>query len=123
MTKTSLNMLTLKLFAPVLILTGVLGFLTPPRLALMSGAPAYNLFHLAFGALGVGLFLSRRERLARGFNIGFGALDLYQAVASFAGLYPKELFQWKTADDVLHVVLGLLLVGVGLFADRGRARP
>jgi len=118
MTKTSLNSLTLKLFAPVLILTGVLGFLTPPRLALMSGAPAYNLFHLAFGALGVGLAFTRREQLARLFNLGFGALDLYQAVASFAGLFPKAVFQWKTADDVLHVVIGLLLVGVGLLADR-----
>ncbi len=30
----------------------------------------------------------------------------------------KAAFQWKTADDVLHVVIGLVLVGVGVMTDR-----
>src|SRR5690348_15514215 len=121
MNKTNLNTLTLKIFAPILIVAGVLGFLTPPRLALMSGAAEYNIFHLAFGALGLALAFSGRDRLARYFNIGFGLVDLYQAVASFAGLFPKAIFKWTTADDVLHVVIGLVLVGVGVLANRGGA--
>ena len=121
MTTTRINTLTLKIFAPVLILVGVLGFVTPPSMALTSGAAPYNLFHLAFGALGLGLAFFGGGRYARYFNIGFGAIDLYQAVASFAGLFPKALFQWKTADDILHVVIGLLLVGIGLLADRQSA--
>ena len=44
----------LGVFGPVLILTGIAGFLIPPRLALMSGAPAYNVFHIVFGLLGHG---------------------------------------------------------------------
>ena len=34
------NIRVLAVFGPVLILTGIAGFLIPPRLALMSGAPA-----------------------------------------------------------------------------------
>jgi len=121
--KKPLNVLLLTAFAPILIVAGILGFLTPPSLALMSGAAPYNLFHIFFGLVGIGLLLTKRLPLARAFNVGFGAIDLYQAVASFAGLFPTALFAYKPADDVLHIVLGLLLVGVGLFADRKPGPP
>lgn len=116
--KKPVNILLLTAFAPILIVAGILGFVTPPSLALMSGATPYNLFHLFFGLVGVGLLFTKRLSLAKIFNIGFGAIDLYQAVASFAGLFPTTLFAYKRADDVLHIVLSLLLVGVGLLADR-----
>ncbi len=116
--KKPLNSLLLTAFAPILIVAGILGFVTPPSLALMSGATPYNLFHIFFGLVGIGVLATKRVPLAKLFNIGFGAIDLYQAVASFAGLFPTTLFAYKRADDVLHIVLGLLLVGVGLFADR-----
>lgn len=116
--KKPLNSLLLTAFAPILIVAGILGFVTPPSLALMSGATPYNLFHIFFGLVGVGVLATKRVSLAKLFNIGFGAIDLYQAVASFAGLFPTTLFAYKRADDVLHIVLGLLLVGIGLFADR-----
>ena len=44
--KKPLNVLLLTAFAPILIVAGILGFLTPPSLALMSGAAPYNLFHI-----------------------------------------------------------------------------
>lgn len=116
--KKPVNILLLTAFAPILIVAGILGFVTPPSLALMSGATPYNLFHIFFGLVGVGVLATKRVSLAKRFNIGFGAIDLYQAVASFAGLFPTTLFAYKRADDVLHIVLGLLLVGVGLLADR-----
>ncbi len=121
MNPTRINTLTLKIFAPVLILTGILGFVTPPSLALMSGAAPYNLFHITFGLIGLALAFVSGGRYARYFNLGFGAIDLYQAVASFAGLFPKALFLWTLADDALHVVIGLALLGIGLLADRGGA--
>lgn len=108
----------LRVFAPVLGVVGALGFVLPPSLALTSGAPAYDVFHLCFGALGVALVLSGRLEAVRAFNLGFGLVDLYQAVASFAGWWPRDLFQWKPADDVLHVVIGAGLVAVALLADR-----
>jgi hypothetical protein len=108
----------LRIFGPVLIVTGVLGFLVPQRKGITSGAPAYNVFHLIFGAIGVGCAASRHRRPAQLFNIGFGALDLYQAVASRRGWFPKRWFRWKTADDVLHVGIGTALIVAGVCGRR-----
>jgi hypothetical protein len=113
-----LNWLVLVVFAPILIIVGVLGFVLPESASLTSTAPAYNWFHIAFGTLGLLVALTRRESYARAFNLGFGLIDLYQAAASFLGLFPETHFRWTRADEVLHVVIGLLLVGVALY---GRA--
>ena len=115
-----LNYYVLIVFAPILILVGVLGFVLPESASLTSGAPAYNVFHLASGALGLALALSKRESLIRAFNVGFGLVDLYQAAASFLHLFPEQHFRWTRADDVLHVLVGALLVAVGLYGRRVR---
>lgn len=114
-----LNWLVLIVFAPILILVGVLGFVLPESASLTSGAPAYNWFHIAFGVLGLLLALTRRETYARAFNLGFGLVDLYQAAASFLHLFPENYFRWTRVDDVLHVLVGALLVGVALYGRRG----
>lgn len=108
-----MNHRVLRVFAPILILTGIGGFILPPQFALMSGAAPYNVFHIVFGILGVWLAARGSERASAGFNLGFGAADLYQALASWAHLFPESYFQWRLADDVLHVVLGVGLVAVG----------
>lgn len=100
-----------QVFGATLLAIGLAGFLVPARRAPTSGAPAYNIFHLLFGA--VGIAASRRSNSARAFNIGFGTIDLYQAVASRRGWFPQRWFRWKAADDLLHVVVGAALVGVG----------
>ena len=101
-------------FGPVLILTGIAGFLIPPRLALMSGAPAYNVFHIVFGLIGTALVLARiPTRRRRRSTLGFGAIDLYQVVAGVGGFFPARPFRYKTADHVLHLVLGLALARGG----------
>lgn len=99
-------------FGATLILTGIAGFLVPAKKSVTSGAPAYNVFHLIFGAIGI--VAARRRGTARAFNVGFGAIDLSQAVASRRGMFPQRWFRWRTADDVLHVVVGAGLVAVGL---------
>jgi hypothetical protein len=111
-----LNRSIARFFGATLILTGVAGFVIPQKKAMTSGAPAYNVFHLIFGALGIAA--SRRRNTARAFNVGFGAIDLYQAVASRRGWFPQKAFRWKTADDVLHVVIGAGLVASGLSDPR-----
>jgi branched-subunit amino acid ABC-type transport system permease component len=108
------NRIVARAFGATLIVTGLAGFVIPPKKAMTSGAPAYNVFHLVFGALGI--IASRRRTTARAFNVGFGAIDLYQAVASRRGWFPQKAFRWKTADDVLHVVIGAGLVAAG-FSD------
>lgn len=107
-----LNYITLTIFAPVLILTGLLGFILPD--GPMSNAPAYNIFHIIFGAIGLVFVLLKREDFIRGFNIGFGLIDLYQALASFLHWFPEQHFQWKTADDILHIIIGGVLILIGL---------
>ena len=107
------NARLLGVFGPVLILTAIGGLLIPPRLALMSGALPYDLFHLAFGLLGTVLVLARCTRGVALFNLGFGLGDLYQVAAGLLGLFPAAVFRYRPADHLAHVVLGLLLAAVG----------
>jgi hypothetical protein len=108
------NLRLLAVFAPVLIATGALGLVLPPGVSLMSAAVPYDVFHVVFGTLGVGIVVSRSARFASLFNLGFGAVDLYQAVAGALGIFPASLFALRPADHVVHVVLGALLVGFGV---------
>jgi len=113
----NLNFLTLAIFAPILVLVGILGFIIPAQKSPTSGAPAYNLFHIIFGVFGAIIILAGYDGAVRTFNIGFGLVDLYQAVASYANLFPKEQFKWTRVDDVLHIVVGALLLLIGVFGQ------
>lgn len=110
-----MNYYVLIIFAPLLILTGLVGFVIPKEKGLTSGAPAYNIFHIIFGLIGLCVVLLQNEAGIRAFNIGFGLIDLYQAAASFLHLFPEKYFKWKRADDILHIVIGAFLVIVGVF--------
>ncbi len=110
----SLNRLTLWVFGSVLLITGIGGFVIPAEYALMSGAPAYNLFHLAFGGLALGLTVWGGEREAVAFNVGFGVIDLYQLAASLLGWWPVAVIQWTWADDLAHGLIGVALIAIGL---------
>ena len=103
----------LAVFGPVLILTGITGFLIPPRFALLSGAPAYNVFHIGFGALATALVLARSPTAIAAFNLGFGIVDVYQVVAGLTGWFPARPFRYKSADHVVHAVNGVGLAAVG----------
>jgi hypothetical protein len=107
------NLRLLTVFGPLLIVTGVSGLLLPPGLSLMSGAAPYDIFHILFGALGLAIVLSRSARWAALFNLGFGAVDLYQALAGAIGFFPAGPFGLRPADHVVHVLFGLLLVAFG----------
>jgi hypothetical protein len=111
-----LNYWVLIVFAPILILAGVLGFIIPDKKALTSGAPAYNIFHILFGLAGIMIATHHHDQI-RWFNVGFGIIDLYQAAASKLHWFPEAQFRWKRADDILHVVIGLALVLVGFFGS------
>jgi len=113
--KRSVNRITLAIFAPILILVGVAGFLVPPQQSLTSGAAPYNIFHLIFGFLGLMLVLKATDRLVSFFNAGFGLIDLYQALASRLHLFPEQYFLWTKVDDILHILIGLALVIIGAY--------
>ena len=105
-----------RVFAPALVGVGVAGFVLPAGKSGTSTAPAYNVFHLAFG--GLGLAASTDRRATRAFLVGFGLVDLYQLVASRRHWFPARQFRWTSVDDLLHLVVGAGLVGVGLFGGR-----
>jgi hypothetical protein len=107
------NRRTLAAFGPILILTGVAGFQIPPRFALMSGAPAYNVFHIVFGVIGTALVRANNPTGVAAFNFVFGLIDLYQALAGAAGWFPAPQFRYRPADHVAHVVIGLALAAIG----------
>ena len=111
----TLNQKTLTVFAPLLILTGITGFVIPEQYSLMSGAAPYNLFHIFFGAVGLLVLMTKSELFASVFNFGFGLIDLYQVLASVVGLTPIEYFHWTFVDDVTHVLIGFALVIIGGF--------
>lgn len=115
MPKRSINFITLAIFAPLLIVVGLAGFLIPPQRSLTSGAPAYNTFHIIFGLLGLAVLWTKREWFVSLFNSGFGLIDLYQALASYADLPPKQYFLWTGVDDILHIVIGLTLFIIGCY--------
>lgn len=111
----SINLTILTYFAPILVLTGILGFIIPPEYALMSGEPAYNYFHITFGVIGCFIaFVSKRDQFASFFNIIFGLIDLLQFISSYTKQFTYEYFLPKPADDILHIVIGLVLVVVGV---------
>ena len=106
------------ILAPLLIITGIAGFVIPERITLMSGATPYNLFHILFGAIGLVLLQTKNDLVASGFNLGFGLIDLYQVLASVVGLTPIQYFHWTYVDDVAHVILGFALVIIGGYGFR-----
>jgi hypothetical protein len=110
-----LNYYVLLIFAPLLILIGILGFVIPQNKSLTSGAPAYNIFHIVFGLIGIVIVYLNHDPSIMAFNIGFGLIDLYQAAASFTHIFPEKHFRWTRVDDVLHVVIGAALVIGGVF--------
>ncbi len=112
------NVQVLRAFAPLLIVTGVLGFLLPARLSLLSGATPYNVFHLLAGAAGLAVVRRGSAAGAATFNLVFGSIDLYQALAGVTGVFPSRWFALTPADHVVHVLIGVFLVTVGVLGRR-----
>jgi uncharacterized membrane protein HdeD (DUF308 family) len=113
--KMSVNRTVLLVFSLLLLVIGVLGLLIPAESSLTSVAAAYNAFHLIAGFIGIVFWLAKKEHRAETFNIGFGLIDLYQALASYQHLFPEQYFRWTRADNILHIVIGLFLVVVGCY--------
>ena len=119
----------------VFLLVGVLGFvpgITSPYNDLgfaghQSGAKLlgifqvsilHNIVHLLFGI--AGLAMARRADTARTFLIGGGVIYL---VLFLYGLLVGQNSQanfvpLNTADDILHLVLGIGMIGLGVVAGR-----
>lgn len=120
-------------FGATLLLAGIIGFFVNSNfgdlgsnvdgdnLILFEVNGWHNIVHLASGAVGLALAGSRVG--ARAFALGFGAVYLVVTIWGFAtgdnvlfGLLPVN-----TADNFLHLGLGLGMVAAGLLLARSGA--
>ncbi len=127
-----------RLFGVVFLLVGILGFVpgitsnysslsfaghtsAAKLLGLFQVSILHNIVHLLFGI--AGLAMSRTARGARGFLIGggivylvlfvYGLIVTAMAMDSMANFVPLN-----NADNVLHIVLAVVMIGLGIALTR-----
>jgi hypothetical protein len=125
-----LNSLTAGAVGAVFIVIGLLGFTVSgghsiaghnggQLLGLFQVNSLHNLVHIAVGAVMVAAAIAG-TRAARSANTLIGAVYLALGVVGLfiTGDSPLNVIALNGADNGLHLVIGALLVGVGLGADR-----
>lgn len=127
-----------KLVAAVFVLVGISGFIpgvttnlydglefagddsTAELLGVFKTSILHNIVHLLFGI--VGLWMSRTWSGARTYLIGGGII--YIALWILGLLGGLAWIPANDADDWLHFVLGVVMIGLGVVTTRGAAgRP
>lgn len=113
----NLNFLTLIIFVPLLVLVGILGFITPVDKKVISVEQPYNIFHIVCGVIGALVLMSNHDLAIKSFNVVFGLVNLYQLIASLSHRFPVRHFQWTRADNIAHGVLAGLFLAVGFLGE------
>lgn len=92
-------------------------------LGLFQVSVLHNIVHLLLGF--AGLAFARSWDGARTYLIGGGLIYLLLAIYGFITKQGSDanFVPVNVEDDVLHVVLGLAMLGGGLLLGRGRERP
>ncbi|GIG30599.1 DUF4383 domain-containing protein [Cellulomonas marina] len=125
------NRLVATVFGAVYLLVGLLGFTVTGGvpfvgqegnpLIVFEVNPLHNIVHLLIGA--ALLASSRRVSSAKGMNTTVGAVYL---LVGIVGLFiigsSANILALNGADNVLHLGSALILLAVGLGADKGTAR-
>lgn len=126
----SINTLVAGVFGAVFIVVGLLGFTVSGHhdvvghagghlLGLFQVNGLHNLVHTAVGVALVMAAVAGR-RAAKAANIVIGTVYLALGVAGLfiTGDHPFNVIALDGADNVLHLGLGVVLVGAGVLADR-----
>lgn len=101
----------------VLTLVGLLGFFMGPNLFGFTVNGLHNVVHLVTGLIGLWAGFSKGGEYAQGYNKWLGVVYLLVAVLGFvAPALMVSLLNGNSADNFLHLVLGLVLAGVGFGA-------
>lgn len=98
----------------VLTILGLLGFFAAGRLLVFDVNTLHNFVHLFSGIPGLAAAAYGGRRWSVVYNRGFGwlFLVLFLLTVIFPGVM-EMLLNVNTADNYLHITLGVLLLGVG----------
>jgi hypothetical protein len=131
--RTSVNRTLATVFGAVYVLVGLLGFAVTGGVGFIATAgglllgifqvnPLHNIAHIAIGAALVITGLAS-TRAAKATNVTIGAAYLLLGIAGFflAGT-ALNILALNTADHILHLASALVLLAVGLSAEREGTR-
>ena len=128
--RTSPNRLVAVIFGAVYLLVGLLGFAVTGGvgfiatdggllLGIFEVNPLHNIAHLLIGAALLIAGLSS-VRAAKGVNVTIGAVYLLLGIVGFFLVgTAANILALNTADHFLHLASAIVLLGVGLGAERG----
>lgn len=128
--RTSPNRLVAVIFGAVYLLVGLLGFAVTGGvgfiatdggllLGIFEVNPLHNIAHLLIGAALLIAGLSS-VRAAKGVNVTVGAVYLLLGIVGFFLVgTAANILALNTADHFLHLASAIVLLGVGLGAERG----
>lgn len=111
-----------KTFGVVLLAVGVLGFLPNPVASgdgIFQVNALHNVVHVLSGAVALGAGFAGDGSYARTYNVGFGAVYALVAVLGFLGVLVPDLLAVNAADNVLHLLIAVVLLGAGLTLEKG----
>ena len=119
-----LNRLTALILGGILLLVGLIGFVNDPVLGLFEVDALHNVVHLLTGAILLAAGFINNGANARMVNITLGVVYLLVALVGWiAPTFLGSIMQFNNADNWLHLLLGVVLVGVGFAERREVTRP
>lgn len=106
----------------VLLLVGIVGFLTPDLMGLHFNT-IHNVIHVASGVLGLAAATVGGGSKARLFAQVFGVVYTIVAVAGFAGIgMVVDMLNLNTMYNIIHVAVGVLGLVAGFMGGAGQAK-
>lgn len=111
-----------KTFGFVFLAVGVLGFIPNPIVgsdALFEANALHNIVHLLSGVLALAAGYTS-EANSKTYNVGFGAVYALVTLLGFIGVgFVVDLLAVNMADNVLHLLITVALLGAGLTLETG----
>lgn len=106
--------LVAQIVGAVLLVVGLAGFFSDGMLLMLGVNGLHNFVHVASGIAGLALGFYANGMHAQYFNKVFGVVYIIVAILGFvaSGLM-MDLLAINTADNILHIVIGVILAGVG----------
>jgi hypothetical protein len=99
----------------VLLLVGIIGFFMDPVIGIFHVNALHNWIHVLSGVVLLIGGLAANGQYAKTINIVFGVVYGLVAILGFAGILVPTLLEAQMSDNVLHIVIALVSLGVGLF--------